>query len=287
MKYQNAVSFRQALESRLTQLSKDIGIDLQWLRKQVAFDRLLARIFLKEDKPRWLLKGGYAMELRFSHLARVTKDMDLSLPSIFPEIKEKQIPQSIRDEIQDLASHDLGDSFVYEIQAPIKELDAAPYGGARFPVGVKLAQRKFTNFNLDVGIGDVVIFEPEWREDHNFLKFADIPSVTIPLLPREQQFAEKIHAYTLPREGNLNSRTRDLVDMVLLIEQGALDAVKIKKAMEATFKRRKTHSVPVDLLPPPENWVGSYETLAQDCGVSKKRMDEAFDLLKNFWNELF
>ena len=96
MKYQNAVSFRQALESRLTQISKDTGIDLQWLRKQVAFDRLLARIFLKEDKPRWLLKGGYAMELRFSHLARVTKDMDLSLPSIFPEIKEKPIPQSIQ-----------------------------------------------------------------------------------------------------------------------------------------------------------------------------------------------
>ena len=286
MKYQNAVSFRQALESRLTEISRETEIDLQWLRKQVAFDRLLARIFFRVTEPRWLLKGGYAMELRFSRLARATKDIDLSLPSFFPKIKEKQIQQSIRDEIQDLANHDLGDRFVYEIQAPIKELDAAPYGGARFPVSVKLAQRKFTNFNLDVGIGDVVIFEPEWREDHNFLKFADIPPVTIPLLPSEQQFAEKIHAYTLPREGDLNSRTRDLVDMVLLIERGGLEIGKVKKAIEATFKRRNTHSVCVDLSLPPENWEGSYEALAQDCGVIRKAIADAFMLLKNYWIEI-
>jgi predicted nucleotidyltransferase component of viral defense system len=287
MMYPNAISFRQALESPLTQISKEATIDLQWIRKQVAFDRLLARIFFRATKPRWLLKGGYAMELRFSRLARATKDMDLSLPLTLSESKNEQILESIRDEIQDLANHDLGDWFVYDIQAPVKELDAAPYGGARYPVNVKLAQRKFTNFSLDVGIGDVVIFEPEWIEDHNFLKFADIPSVAVPLLPREQQFAEKIHAYTLPREGNLNSRTRDLVDLVLLIEQGTLNTVKLKKAIEATFKRRNTHAVPFDLSSPPENWAKPYEALAQDCGVIRKAIDDAFLLLENFWNKLF
>ncbi len=287
MKYQNAINFRQALETRLTQFSKENGVDLQWLRKQVAFDRLLARVFFKVREPRWLLKGGYAMELRFSRLARATKDMDLSLPFMPPEAKEEDALRSIRDEIQDLAQRDLSDWFVYEIQSPIKELDAVPYGGARFPVNVKLAQRKFTNFNLDVGVGDAVIFEPEWREDHNFLKFAEILSVKIPLLPREQQFAEKIHAYTFPREGSPNSRTRDLVDMVLLIEQGALDTAKLNKAIEATFKRRDTHSVPVDLLPPPENWSGTYEDLARDCGVGLKTVAEAFALVESYWRKIF
>ena len=36
-------------------------------------------------------------------------------------------------------------------------LAAAPYGGARFPVNVKLSGRKFANFNLDVGVGDAAV----------------------------------------------------------------------------------------------------------------------------------
>jgi hypothetical protein len=54
--------------------------DLQRLRRQVAFDRFLARMFSKGPKAAypWLLKGGYAMELRM-HAARTTKDIDLTL----------------------------------------------------------------------------------------------------------------------------------------------------------------------------------------------------------------
>ena len=55
-------------------------MDVQRLRRQVAFDRLLARLFPKrsETKYPWILKGGYAMELRI-RAARTTKDLDLTL----------------------------------------------------------------------------------------------------------------------------------------------------------------------------------------------------------------
>ena len=42
------------------------------------------------------------------------------------------------------------------------------------------------------------------------------------MIGREQQFAEKLHAYTLPRN-SANSRVKDLVDMALLIGSGGLD----------------------------------------------------------------
>jgi len=288
LKYKNAISFRQALEERLAKKSKQEGIDLAWLRKQVAFDRFLARIFFETQKPRWLLKGGYAMELRYAQIARTTKDVDLSLPfAAFDAAKEKQLLEPIREELQQLAGRDLGEWFIYLIEAPIMDIEAAPYGGARFPVRVTLAGRHFTNFNLDVGIGDAVILEPEWLEDHHLLEFAEIASSRIPLLPKEHQFAEKIHTYTLPREGNPNSRTRDLLDMVLLIEQGALDHDKLKKSLEATFKRRNTHSIPARLSEPPESWATAYAKLAQDCGVAKKNVNEAFKLLEEFWNKLY
>ncbi len=62
-KYKTAKAFRVALETRLKQISKEQNTDLQRLRRQVAFDRLLARIFYG-GMSYWVLKGGYAMELR-------------------------------------------------------------------------------------------------------------------------------------------------------------------------------------------------------------------------------
>ena len=61
--YRSAMAFRSALETRLKNISKEKNIDIQRLRRQVAFDRLLSRLF--ESYPDELfLKGGYSMELR-------------------------------------------------------------------------------------------------------------------------------------------------------------------------------------------------------------------------------
>jgi hypothetical protein len=61
--YKTAGAFRAALETRLQSRAHDERTDLQRLRRQVAFDRLLARLFRKpsEAKYPWILKGGYAI----------------------------------------------------------------------------------------------------------------------------------------------------------------------------------------------------------------------------------
>lgn len=78
--YKTAGAFRAALETRLQTRARAQGTDLQRLRRQVAFDRFLARLFSRGPKATypWVLKGGYAMELRM-HSARTTKDIDLTL----------------------------------------------------------------------------------------------------------------------------------------------------------------------------------------------------------------
>ena len=77
--YKSPAAFRRALEDRLKNLSLQETIPLDRLRKRVAFDRLLARLFRLSNPP-WLLKGGYAIEFRLQNLARATKDIDLSIP---------------------------------------------------------------------------------------------------------------------------------------------------------------------------------------------------------------
>lgn len=76
-KYATAGAFRQALEERLKAISREERTDFQRLCRQVAFDRFLARL-ARIDNPDWILKGGYAMELRFD-TARSTRDLDFTL----------------------------------------------------------------------------------------------------------------------------------------------------------------------------------------------------------------
>src|ERR671914_2028488 len=80
--YATAGAFRTALEARPNERARRDGVDLHRLRRQVAFDRLLARMFDSSQPIRdgWVLKGGYALEMRF-HLARSTKDLDLTVKS--------------------------------------------------------------------------------------------------------------------------------------------------------------------------------------------------------------
>lgn len=59
-KYATAAAFRRALEDRLQAIASKEGVDLQRLRRQVAFDRLLARLFQAGNPKQlpWLLKGA-------------------------------------------------------------------------------------------------------------------------------------------------------------------------------------------------------------------------------------
>ena len=117
------------------------------------------------------------------------------------------------------------------------------------------------------------------------LAFAGIRPARIALLPREQQFAEKVHAYTLPREGG-NSRTRDLVDMVLLVQKGLPEAAKVKAAVRATFGRRKTHTIPVALPAPPAKWAAPYQRIAGDVGLEAAEIGAAFSVVRDYWDGL-
>jgi Nucleotidyl transferase AbiEii toxin, Type IV TA system len=224
-KYSTAGAFRRALEERLKRASLTEQIDLNRLRRQVSFDRLLARLFREEPAP-WVLKGGYALELRFK-AARSTVDIDLTLQRVVTETAAgSDTNQVVREMLQNVADIALGDWFEYVIGPPVMDLTAAPYGGARFSVEARMDERIFARFHLDAGIGDVVMQPLETVECRDWLGFAGIERPRVRMIAREQQFAEKIHAYTLPRNAS-NSRVKDLVDLALLIGSGGLDRQQI------------------------------------------------------------
>ena len=250
----------------------------------VAFDRLLARIFQSEET-RWVLKGGYAMELRMKK-ARTTKDIDLVIedPKQFLH-SDKLLNETLLEELQEQASKNLGDYFVFMIGLSIMDINAAPYGGVRYPVDARMDGRTFVKFHLDVGIGDAVLAPLESLKTRDWLGFAGIDSPIVELLSKEQQFAEKLHAYTLSGRAKPNSRVKDLVDIVLLLQRGGLKRKRIKESLDVVFFRRKTHDFPNNINPPPVNWRLAFEKMAGDCNVNID-IDEAFRLLEDFFKSL-
>jgi hypothetical protein len=283
-KYASAAAFRSALEDRLKRWARDESLDLQRLRRQAAFDRLLCRLFANPEAP-WLLKGGYAMELRLK-AARTTRDIDLALKHL-PEPSadwDANLP-NILENLREAGKLDLQDFFTFIFGAATLDLDAAPYGGARFPVEARLAGRTFVKFHLDVSTGDVLRQPYESLSGRDWLSFAGIASARFPAVSPEEQFAEKLHAYTLPRVGRENTRVKDLVDLTLLIKRVNLDAARIPKAIRETFQRRRTHEIPAALAPPPAAWSRPFAQMAAECGLEPE-LERNFTTVEQFVSRL-
>ncbi len=260
--YATAEAFRRALEERLKRAALKDRADLIRLRRQVSFDRLLARLFCEETAP-WVLKGGYALELRFK-AARATVDIDLTVRSVRGANADQNAV--LLTMLQTAADVPLGDWFQFAVGQPIMDLAAAPYGGARFPVEARMDDRIFARFHLDAGVGDVIVEPVETIVCRDWLGFAGISSTRVRMIAREQQFAEKVHAYTLPRN-TANSRVKDLVDLAILIGSGGMDKQRILDSLTLTFERRATHDLSI-LVPPPDDWQAPFQAMAEGCGLA-------------------
>lgn len=257
MRYPTAAAFRRALEDRLKSLAGNDPARLARYRKRVVFDRLLARLVAAAPSA-WVLKGGFALDLRLADRARTTKDVDLAWHAE---------EHDLLDALLDAAGRDLDDHFVFSLE----RADTAPdlLGGAhRFRVTASLAGRPFEAFVLDVGVHEGQSAGEDLLTTPDLLGFAGIPRVTVPTLPLAAQVAEKLHAYTRTYEGGRGStRTKDLVDLALIAQLFPMEAKTLRTEIDDVFARRATHEAPGALPPPPADWRAPYQRLAIVVGL--------------------
>lgn len=257
MRYTSPAAFRRALEDRLRVLAGSDPARLARYRKRIVSDRLLARLIAAAPNA-WVLKGGFALDLRLADHARTTKDVDLTWRTEEDEMLEALL---------DATSRDLDDFFVFSLE----RADTTPdlLGGThRFRVTTSVAGRPFESFVLDVGTREGPLAKEDLLTTGDLLGFAGIPPITVPTLPLAAQVAEKLHAYTRTYEGGRGStRTKDLVDLVLIARAFPMDATALRIEVDAVFDRRATHDVPGALPPPPPNWRAPYRRLAIAVGI--------------------
>ena len=259
MRYATAPPFRQALEARLGAASHVGGSSPARLRKEVVFDRLLARLVAVAPE-RWILKGALALDYRFGDRARTTRDVDLAM---------RGDEASATAELLAAQALDLDDFFSFAIERT-GTLDRLVDGAAvRYHVVAELAGRTFDEFVLDVGFDPPIGVEPDRLRGPDLLAFAGIDPVVVRALPLEFAVAEKLHAYTRAYGDRMlaSTRVKDLIDLVLIAGEAVLDGRQLRAAIDVTFDRRATHPSPPRLPGPPADWRVPYGRMCRDIGL--------------------
>jgi len=89
---------------------------------------------------------------------------------------------------------------------------------------------------VDVAFGDAVTPGPS--EAVYPVLLDDLPAPHLRTYPVYTVIAEKLHAVVVL--GMVNSRLKDYLDLVVMVEREALDAATMELAIAATFQRRGT-----------------------------------------------
>ncbi len=286
MRFSTPAAFRQALEERLNQHERQTGEPLVRLRKRVVFERCMDRL-QKEEKGPWVLKGGFALELRLGERARMTKDLDLGVDLGYFKTTDISLVEVARKLREDLSTRGT-DSFVFVVpEAGEQELSIPGVKAYRYSVEARLDGRRFENARVDVGLGDPLIPPFDELVGSDLLSFAGIPRPTIRTTSRVQHLVEKVHAVTRPFDDRINTRVKDLADILLLMNLGMPGPGITKQVADEIFATRRTHDIPKTIVTPPVTWAASFAAMATDLGLSEKTLESATARVNEYWTKLF
>ena len=263
MKYASDQAFRQALEERIRRAYE--GKEIPRIRKMIAFERMMARL-----DGRWILKGGYAIQLR-TEKARTTQDVDL----LATEISHQEIEKSFREALD----KDVEDYFKFYTSG--RRMIGDEVDSVRFLVTARVAGRVFERFHVDVGLSDPLFQPIEYLTPTNYLAFAQIETNSIPCYSIYQHIAEKVHAIWRPRKVQ-SSRVKDLVDLLLMGSlDTAIESEKLHEAISLVFKKRGDQ-IPDSFHTFPDDWKGRYNRLAKEIQLNILEYQDAIKAVSKF-----
>jgi predicted nucleotidyltransferase component of viral defense system len=242
------------------------------LRKLVAFDRFLARLETY-DPDIWVLKGGYALQLRLGEKARTTKDIDLLM---------QHAAEQAHELLSSASMIDLGDWFSFDVERAVRIEQRDEPLSSRYPVHSLLDGRTFEKFHVDVGVGDPLVRKPERLAAPPMLEFAGIQPTSFPSYPVAQHLAEKIHALTRTYGTSGSTRIRDLIDILLIAMMFELNSEELMRALRLTFEARATHEMPTHLPNPPPEWARMYLRQRRELELPWKNLEDAFIAIRSF-----
>jgi hypothetical protein len=266
--YATAAALRAAVEAKLRQRARHLGVPAYILRRQAGLERLTVRL-MKVSPDRWALKGGFALETRLGGRARVSVDLDAD---------HREGAEVARADLQRAAIAEVDDHFGFAVIGA-EELRGGGVGLAvRYRLECSLAGRLFEPLQVDVSVAAPDPWDAQPARRPGLLADLGLGPIEVSLVPLERQVAEKLHAYTRTYESGGTTRARDLVDLLLIREQEQLDPVVLREAIQRVFDRRATHAIPERLPPPARELAVAYRREAEQVKAAT-RIEDAQRLL--------
>ncbi|MBL8227353.1 MAG: nucleotidyl transferase AbiEii/AbiGii toxin family protein [Bryobacterales bacterium] len=220
-----AASYRAKLLNR----SRERKEDFQFVLGRWVAERFLYRLGVSKQRDQFVLKGATLFLIWKGELARPTRDVDLlgyGKPDIDGVVKT----------VKEICSLHADDGIEFDLDSIRGETirEDAEYDGIRVLVVATLDRARVT-MQIDIGFGDVVDPAPV---ETTVPVMLDLPAPLLRTYPPEVVIAEKLEA--MVRLGTANSRMKDFFDIWMLSCEQSFSMARLRRAMIATFERRKT-----------------------------------------------
>ncbi len=216
--------------AKLKSKSKETGKSLQLLLQLFCQEEFLRRLSHSQYKDNLVLKGGLFIYTLTNFESRATVDIDFLL---------RRIPNNLEDikhMIDEINSAETGNDFI-ELESRGFEIisEHRKYRGFSFQIIGKIKNSR-TPFNVDIGVGDIIIPRAERRSMPVQLSEFEPPEIVTYSL--ESTIAEKFDAIIQRLE--LTSRMKDFYDIWYLANMFDFDGSKLQEAIFETLQNRGT-----------------------------------------------
>ncbi len=226
LSYSSPQAFRQALTDKLREVAKAGRWTLPQLQRQIAYDRLLERLYLVDDG--WVVKGATALLARGIGV-RATIDVD---------IYRERAREQAEAELRAAASRDIGDWFRFEL-GPGRAV--ASDAAVRIPVVAYVGTATWASFHVDLVGSDMrMTGQPDSVPPLARVLMPDIEQHGYRAYPLVDHIADKISAIVQRYSGQDRPSTRfkDLVDLVAIVTEVSVSADLQTAAVKSEAERR-------------------------------------------------
>lgn len=269
--YKSARALHDAIKSRLKVAAERGPYDVNELRRQFAYDRLLARVF--EHAPdKWLIKGGAGLLARIPQHARHTKDVDLCFQG-----EETTVVADLHQAV----ALDLGDYFSFDLEDSGELTGINP--GSKIKVVAYIGDARFSNFEIDAVVASNMTADPELVDALAPITIEGLHVNQYRAYPMVDHVADK-HAAMVATyaDGHPSTRYRDLVDIVIIATSQHIDAASLHRALTSEYRHRGLEA-PTGVELPSDDWEDGYsEQSGHVPGLDHQTSDEGLAVARAF-----
>lgn len=216
--------------AKLKNKAQSSGMSFQVHLRLFCQEEFLRRLSLSKYADNLVLKGGLFLFVLTGFESRATIDVDFLL---------RQIPGTVEDArriVSEIISTPSGNDFITFEMSIFEEITPQrKYKGVSFQLIGKIKNTK-TPFNVDFGIGDVIVPKAEKRLIPTQLDTFAPPEISTYSL--ESTIAEKFDAMLQRME--LTSRMKDYYDLYFIARTFDFDGRKLQEAIMQTLENRGT-----------------------------------------------